>query len=49
MTIIKTAILTAVSLPPFLAGYLVGFAMRSALWLIAAIVAGYETGRGNAT
>lgn len=44
---IQTAILTIVSLPPFLAGWVAGFMVRSALWFVAAVLAGYEMGRGK--
>lgn len=42
----KDVLLWPVSLPPFLLGWLVGFGVRAVLWLVAATVAGYTTGRG---
>lgn len=42
----KDVLLWPISLPPFLLGWLVGFGVRAALWLVAATVAGYTTGRG---
>ena len=38
--------LVAVSLLPFLLGWLVGFVVRAFLWIVAAVVAGFKAGRG---
>lgn len=43
----RVAILTVISALPYVLGWLVGFVMRGVLWLVAAIVAGYKSGRGE--
>ena len=43
---VKSVALGAVGFLPYLTGFVVGFVIRSVLWLISAIVAGYEHGRG---
>lgn len=40
-------VLTVLALIPYALGWLAGAIVRLALWLIAAIVAGYRAGRGE--
>ena len=39
-------IVVIVSVVPFVAGWIVGFAVRAVTWVLAAVVAGYKAGRG---
>jgi len=44
---LRGAALAAVSVVPFVAGWVAGFVVSAALWLAAAVVAGYKAGRGG--
>lgn len=43
----SAALLWAVSAPWYALGWLVGFFVRCLLWGVAALVAGYQSGRGH--
>lgn len=40
-------IIVIVSVPPFAVGWLFGFAVRTLMWTVAAVIAGYKAGRGK--
>jgi hypothetical protein len=40
-------IVVIVSMPPFAVGWMFGFAVRTLMWMVAAVVAGYKAGRGS--
>lgn len=46
MSEVYHAMLVLASAPPYGAGYLVGILARAGLWIAAAFVAGYRSGRG---
>lgn len=43
----RTGLLWLVSVPFFLVGWLVGFLWRCVLWCIAALLAGFRSGKGE--
>lgn len=44
---ISTWLLTLAALAPYALGWLAGAAVRLALWVVAAAIAGYRAGRGT--
>lgn len=43
---LASALLWLVCLPWYSLGWLAGFGVRCVLWIVAAVVAGYQAGRG---